>query len=282
LADYEQILCEVSEGLLTLTLNRPDRLNALTTQMRHEILGALEEANADDDVRAIIVTGAGRAFCAGPDMKEAAPFGTGAGDRPVVDLSGRIALRIFDSTKPVIAAINGPAIGVGVGLTLPMDVRIASSSAVMGFAQARRGVMLEACTSWFLPRVVGISQALEWVETGRIFTADDALAGGLVRSVFPPDELLPAARAIALEIAESTAAVAVAVSRQLILRSLGMANPRQAHIVECQLLGEMGPAPDAREGIESFREGRPPRFAGRVSTDLPPSYPWWEEPSEPS
>jgi len=276
-AEYEEILYEVEERVLTVTLNRPERLNALSPQMRGEILDALDRANADDDIRAIIFTGSGRAFCAGADLSGGkATFGSANAEQAKPDESGTIALRIFDSTKPVIAAINGYAIGVGLGLTLPMDIRLSVSSAKMGLVQARRGVMIEACTSWFLPRIVGLSRALEWVTTGRTFTAQEALAGGLVREIFPAEDLLEAARELAREIADNTSAISVAVSRQLLLRSLTMASPVQSHVVESRLLREMGSANDAREGIASYLERRAPQFPDRVTLDLPASYPWWD------
>lgn len=276
---YDEILYSLRDGVATITLNRPERLNALTPRMREEILDALDRAIADNAVRAIVFTGSGRAFCAGPDMGgEAGVFGSPkeSRGRVTVDASGQIALRIFASTKPVIAAINGHAIGVGIGLTLPMDVRLAADTAKMGFLQARRGVMLEACSSWFLPRVVGLPRALEWVTTGRTLSAAEAVAGGLVREALPAEELLPAALELAREIADNTSSVAVAVSRQLLLRSFTLHGPAEAHLIESRLLAEMGGAPDAREGIASFRDRRAPHFPGRIPNDLPASYPWWE------
>jgi enoyl-CoA hydratase/carnithine racemase len=189
-----------------------------------------------------------------------------------------VALRIYASTKPVIAAVNGAALGVGVTMTLPMDVRLASTHARFGFVFARRGIVPEACSSWFLPRVVGISRAAEWCCTGRVFGADEALAGGLVRGVHPPDELLPAAYALAREIADTTAPVSVAVTRQLLWRMLGADHPMQAHRIDSRGLFHLGRSPDVVEGVSAFLEKRPAVFPGRVSTDLPPFYPWWEDP----
>src|ERR671936_2486591 len=229
--DFQQIEYAVDDQILTITLNRPDRLNAFTEQMRAELMQALDQADADDDVRAVIVTGAGRGFCAGADLEAGgATFDRGedAGEVPRAG-GGQLTLRIFESKKPVVAAINGPAVGVGITMTLPMDFRLASDSAKMGFVFTQRGIVPEACSSWFLPRVVGMSQALEWVATGRVFSADEALAGGLVRSVHPAGELLEAARSLAAEIVEHTAPVSVALTRQLLWRMLCADHPMVAH-----------------------------------------------------
>ena len=275
--DYQQIAYDVQDRILTITLDRPDRLNAFTTRMMTEMLDAFDRADADDDVRAIIVTGRGRGFCAGADL------GSGPGTfdyregEEVRDGGGRAALRIFDSTKPVIAAINGPAVGVGITITLAMDVRLASTSARMGFVFARRGIVPEACSSWFLPRVVGISRAMEWVATGRVFPASEALEAGLVRAVLPPGELLPAARALGTEIALNTSALSVALSRQMLWRMLGADHPMEAHKLDSRLVRATGKMADAEEGIASFLQKRPPKFTGRVSTDMPEVYPWWTE-----
>src|SRR3954451_5556281 len=222
--DYEQILTEKSDGILTITLNRPERLNAWTAQMGHELRAAFDDADADDEVRAIIITGAGRGFCAGADLEGGGDTfdyrkrdTAGAAGR---DNGGEFTLRVFDSKKPVIAAINGPAVGVGATMTLPMDIRLAADDARIGFVFARRGIIPEACSSWFLPRVVGISRAMEWVATGRVFNAQEGLEGGLVRSVHPPEELLGAAHALAREIADNTSAVSVACARQMLWRML--------------------------------------------------------------
>jgi enoyl-CoA hydratase/carnithine racemase len=281
-SDFEQIRSETSKGVLTITLDRPERLNAWTAQMGHELRSAFDQADADDDVRAIIVTGAGRAFCAGADL-------SGGGDtfdyrkRDVAGAAGRdnggeFSLRIFQSTKPVIAAINGPAVGVGATMTLPMDVRMAAEDARMGFVFARRGIIPEACSSWFLPRVVGISRAMEWVATGRVFSAQEGLEAGLLRSVHPKDELLAAAQALAQEIAENTAPVSVALARQLMWRMLGAEHPMVAHRADSRGMVARGQSADAVEGVTAFLEKRPAQFPDRVSDGLPETMPWWSEP----
>ena len=275
---YEQILHEVVDGVLTITLHRPEKLNAFTPTMMRELIDAFDRADADDAVRAVIVTGAGRAFCAGADLSG----GGGTFDNTARDTlethrdgGGLVALRIFESKKPVIAAINGPAVGVGITMTLPMDVRLASTEARMGFVFARRGIVPEACSSWFLPRVVGISRAAEWVYTGRIFSAEEALAGGLVSRIVPPADLLATARGLAREIADNTSAVSVALSRQLLWRMLGADHPMEAHQVDSRAIYWMGSSADAREGVAAFLEKRPARFTLRPSADLPGFYPWW-------
>jgi enoyl-CoA hydratase/carnithine racemase len=274
--DYEQIAYHRADRILTITLDRPERLNAFTLTMTEELLDAFDRADADDDVRAVIVTGRGRGFCSGADLGAGGgTFDAGGGVVPR-DAGGRVALRIFESTKPVIAAINGPAVGVGIAMTLPMDVRLASTEARMGFVHTRRGIVPEACSTWFLPRVVGIGWAMEWVATGRVFPASEALEAGLVRAVLPPDELLPAARALASDIADNTSAVSVALSRQMLWRLLGADHPMEAHKLDSRAVHATGRTADAREGVESFLEKRPPRFPGRVSADLPGFYPWWE------
>jgi len=279
--DYNEITYDVADRVATITLDRPDRLNAFTYRMHLEMLDVLDQIDADDDVRAVIVTGRGRGFCAGADLgaggqtfdhSEAAPKGVHR------DEGGLVTLRIFKCTKPVIAAVNGPAVGVGVTMTLPMDVRLASENARFGFVFARRGIVPEAASSWFLPRVVGISQAAEWTYTGRVFPADEALAGGLVRSVHPPDELLPAAHALAQEIVENTSAVSVVLTRQMLWRMLGEPHPMSAHRVDSRAINYMGASADSREGVMAFLEKRAAQFTMRPSTDLPDFYPWWDEP----
>jgi len=259
--DYTEISYDVADRIATLTLNRPDRLNAFTTTMRREIVDALDRSDADDDVRVVIVTGAGRGFCAGADLVGGGDtFAKGGGGDPEGpqriprDAGGLVSLRIFDSKKPVIAAVNGPAVGVGVTMTLPMDIRMASENARFGFVFARRGIVPEAASSYFLPRVVGISQAMEWVYTGRVFDAQEALRGGLVRSVHAPDDLLPAARALAAEIAENTSAVSVALTRQMLWRLLGADHPMEAHRVDSRAIVYTGASDDAREGVEALLE----------------------------
>jgi enoyl-CoA hydratase/carnithine racemase len=268
--DFETLRYDVADGVLTLTLDRPDRMNAFTETMMHELIAAFDAADGDDDVRAVVVTGAGRAFCAGADLER----GGDTFNRPVDaddhrDGGGRVTLRIFESTKPVIAAINGAAVGVGITMTLPMDVRIAAEGAKIGFVFARRGIVPEAASSWFLPRVVGISQAMEWVATGRVFTAEEALAGGLVRSVHPVDRVLDEAHRLAREIAENTAPVSVALARQLLWRMLGAPHPMEAHRADSRAIYARGKSADAVEGVTSFLEKRPARFTDRVSDGLP-------------
>src|SRR5271156_823795 len=279
---FEQIKTELAERVLTITLDRPDRLNAWTAQMGQELRAAFDEADADDDVRAIIVTGAGRGFCAGADLAsggdtfDARKREAVAGARR--DNGGEFSLRIFESTKPVIAAINGPAVGVGATMTLPMDVRLAADDARIGFVFARRGIIPEAASSWFLPRVVGISRAMEWVSTGRVFSAQEALDGGLVRSLHPKDELLDAARALACEIAENTAPVSVALARQLMWRMLGAEHPMLAHRADSRGMLARGQSADAVEGITAFLEKRPANFPDQVSDGPPEIMPWWTTP----
>ena len=277
---YHTLATHLEDRTLTVTLNRPERLNAFTTEMQRELIAAFDEIDANDDVRAVIVTGAGRAFCAGADLgRGGSTFD--AGDQEPSDAhrdgGGQVALRIFECKKPVIAAINGPAVGVGITMTLPMDVRLASSAARIGFVFARRGIVPEAASSWFLPRVVGISQAMEWVATGRIFSAEEALAGRLVSRVLPPEDLLPAARALAKEIAENTSAVSVALSRQMLWRMLGADHPMEAHRLDSRAIFAMGRSKDAFEGVSSFLQKRPPHFPMQVSRDMPPFFPWWKE-----
>ena len=283
--DSEQIRYEVADGVLTITLNRPERLNAFTETMMNELIAAFDASDADDDVRAVIVTGEGRGFCAGADLaKGGETFDwrerAAAGDVPR-DGGGRVVLRIYDSLKPVIAAINGPAVGVGITMTLPMDIRLAAEGAKIGFVFTRRGIVPEACSSWFLPRIVGISQALEWVASGRVFSAEEALAGGLVRSVHPQAKLLDAARALAIEISEHTAPVSVALARRLLWTMLGAEHPMVAHRADSRAMFARGQSDDAREGVTSFLEKREPRFTDRVSDGLPELFPGREEPKYP-
>jgi len=278
---YETLLTELRDGVLTVTLNRPERLNAFTTQMMHDLLALFDAVDADDDVRVVVVTGAGRGFCAGADLGGGGGTFDASRAEPQDehrDGGGRVALRIFACRKPVIAAINGPAVGVGATMTLPMDIRIASEEARFGFVFCRRGIVPEAASSWFLPRVVGISQAMEWVATGRVFPASEALVGGLVSRVVPPSELLTVAHGIAREIAEHTSAVSVALARQMMWRMLGASHPMEAHRVDSKAIWAMGRSPDAYEGVQSFLEKRPPRFTMKVSRDMPDFFPWWTEP----
>jgi enoyl-CoA hydratase/carnithine racemase len=282
--DFEQIRYEVAGGVLTITLDRPDRLNAFTPLMARELIAAFDAADADDDVRAVVVTGAGRGFCAGADLsgggstfdwRERAGAGPDAIPR---DGGGQVVLRIFASAKPVIAAINGPAVGVGATMTLPMDIRLAADDAKLGFVFARRGIVPEACSSWFLPRVVGISRAMEWVATGRVFGAAEALEGGLVRSLHPAGELLGAAQALGREIAENAAPVSVALARRMLWRMLGAEHPMQAHRVDSRAMFARGQSADAAEGVGAFLEKRAAVFPDLVSTGLPDVFPGWEDP----
>jgi enoyl-CoA hydratase/carnithine racemase len=280
---FEEIRYELADRVLTITLNRPDRLNAFTPTMGRELIEAFDRADADDDVRAIIVTGEGRGFCAGADL-------AGGGetfdwrDRQEADEiprdgGGQVVLRIFDLTKPVIAAINGPAVGVGITMTLPMDIRVAAEGTKIGFVFTRRGIVPEACSSWFLPRIVGISKAMEWVASGRVFTAEEAQAGGLVRSVHPQSDVLAAARELAREIADNTSPVSVAISRRLLWRMLGAGHPMEAHRADSRALFSRGQSNDAREGVTSFLEKRPAEFTDRVSDGLPELFPADQEPA---
>jgi enoyl-CoA hydratase/carnithine racemase len=281
---FQEIRYEVADHVLTITLDRPDRLNAFTPTMARELIEAFDRSDSDDDVRAVIVTGAGRGFCAGADLGGGGETfdwrDRDGGDAGVPrDGGGQVTLRIFDSLKPVIAAINGPAVGVGITMTLPMDVRIAASGAKLGFVFARRGIVPEACSSWFLPRLVGISQALEWVATGRVFTAEEGLAGGLVRSVHPAEEVLPAAQALAAEIAAEAAPVSVAVARRLMWTMLGASHPMEAHRADSRAMFARGQSADAFEGVTAFLEKRPAQFTDRVSEGLPELFPGREEPA---
>ncbi len=280
--DFEQITTELADGALTITLNRPERLNAWTATMGREMVAALDAADADDDVRAIIVTGAGRGFCAGADLQAGGETfdyrARGVTDSVPRDNGGELSLRIFESRKPVIAAINGPAVGVGATMTLPMDIRLAADDARMGFVFTRRGIVPEACSSWFLPRVVGISRAMEWVATGRVFSAQEGLEGGLLRSLHPREQLLDAAREIAREIAENTAPVSVALARQLLWRMLGAEHPMIAHRADSRGMFLRGQSADAAEGVTAFLQKRPAQFPDRVSDGLPEIFPGWSAP----
>lgn len=281
---FTEILYDVSDHVATITLHRPEKMNAFTNVMMREVISAFDRTDADDDVRAVIVTGSGKAFCAGADLSMGGKtFAAGGSDVQTKvgvprDGGGLVTLRIFESTKPVIGAINGAAVGVGATMTLPMDIRLASDSARFGFVFARRGIVPEACSSWFLPRAVGISTAAEWCYTGRIFGAAEALERGLVRSVHPGDDLLPMARALATEIADSTAPVSVALTRQMLWRMMGAAHPMEAHRVDSRGIAARGRSADSVEGVTSFLEKRPAVFPDRVSDGLPEIFPDWEAP----
>jgi enoyl-CoA hydratase/carnithine racemase len=290
---YETISYEVADQILTITLNRPDKLNAFNAAMQRELIDAFDHADRDDNVRAIIVTGAGRAFCAGADLTSGADtFDRDAKRGPIrrlangeVDYSdpnardggGQVTLRIFKCLKPVIGAINGAAVGIGVTMQLAMDIRIASESARFGFVFSQRGIVPEAASSWFLPRLVGISQALEWCYTGRVFPAQEALAGRLVSKVVAPDQLIPTARALAREIADKTAPVSIALIRQMMWRMLGADDPMEAHKVDSRGIYARGRSDDVKEGVVSFLEKRPAKFTNTVSKDMPSYFPWWDE-----
>jgi enoyl-CoA hydratase/carnithine racemase len=287
---FETLLYAVEEGIATITLNRPDKLNAFNTQMMKDMIAAFDATDADDNVRVVIVTGAGRGFCAGADLAGGAQTfdyeARGGEDRAARtregvqrDGGGLLTLRIFESLKPVIAAVNGPAVGVGVTMQLAMDIRMASTAARYGFVFARRGLNPEAASSWFLPHLVGVQTALEWCYTGRVFPAQEAFDKGLVRSLHEPDDLLPAARALAREIADNTAPVSVALTRQLIWRMAGAAHPMEAHRADSRGIQARGASPDAREGVMSFLEKRPAVYPDKVSTDLPDIWPHWTAPS---
>ena len=282
--DFQDILLDIKDGIATITLNRPDKLNAFTGRMMYEIIAALDITDADDDVKVVIFTGAGRAFCAGADLSSGGDtFAKGGSDVQTKqgvprDGGGLVSLRIYESLKPVIGVINGPAVGVGVTMTLPMDFRLASDTAKFGFVFAKRGIVPEACSSYFLPRLVGISQATEWVFTGRVFPASEALAGGLVRSVHAPDDLMAAAVAIAREIADNTAPVSVAMSRKMLWNMLGASHPMEAHRADSRGIQQRGRSADSKEGVVSFLEKRAAVYPDKVSGGLPDIFPGWEEP----
>ena len=289
LPDLQTLCYEVADGIATITLHRPDKLNAFTARMREELIAAFDETDADDAVRAVIVTGAGRAFCAGADLSGGAQTfdfdarGDAARDALRVgelyrDGGGTVTLRIFNSLKPVIGAINGAAVGIGVTMQLAMDLRLASTEARFGFVFARRGITPEAASTWFLSRLVGMQTALEWCFTGRVFAAQEALERGLVRSLHAPDELLPAARRLAREIADHTAPVAVALTRQMLWRMAGESHPMMAHRVDSRGIQSRGRSGDVREGVSAFLSKRAPVFPDRVSSDMPDFFPWWTEP----
>ncbi len=283
---FETLIYSVEDGVATVTLNRPAKLNAFNQQMMLDMVAVFDVTDRDDDVRAVIVTGAGRAFCAGADLSAGA--GTfdydrrdgGAADGGAVhrDSGGLLTLRIFESLKPVIAAVNGPAVGIGATMQLAMDIRLASNEARYGFVFARRGLNPEAASSWFLPHLVGVQTALEWCFTGRIFPAQEACDRGLVRSLHAPDELLPAARSLAREIADNASPVSVALTRQLIWRMAGASHPMEAHRADSRGIQARGKSGDAREGVTSFLEKRPAGFPDKVSTDLPDIWPQWRAP----
>jgi enoyl-CoA hydratase/carnithine racemase len=279
--DYQGIVCRLDHGVLMVTINRPERLNAIDTLTMNELTNAFSRADTDDDVRVVIVTGEGRAFCAGGDLSTGAKtFDAVAMDRATsvednVETGGPMAMGVFRNRKPFIAAINGPAVGIGLTMTLPMDVRLATPDAKLSMTFVRRGIVPDACATWFLPRLVGLSRALDWTCSGRTFTGKEAYEAGLVQSLHSSDEIVAAAEEIAREIVRWTPPVAVAVARQLILRMSGAAHPMDAYDVDSKAIFEMGRSHDAAEGVMAFLEKRPPVFTGKVTTDMPSVYPWW-------
>lgn len=293
---YKEIRTEVKDQILTLTLRRPEKLNAFTATMMKEMIDVFTRVNDDDDVRAVVVTGEGRAFCAGADLSAGANTfdATKRSDRPernagsadTVDFSdervrdggGRVTLAIYECLKPVIAAVNGPAVGIGATMQLAMDIRLASDTARFGFVFSRRGIVPEACSSWFLPRIVGLPQALEWCYSGRVFPAAEALKGGLVSEVLPPDQLLPRAYELAAEIRDNTSPVSVALIRQMMWRLAATDHPMEAHKIDSRGIYARGASADVREGVMSFLEKRAPHFPDKVSADMPRYFPWWDEP----
>jgi enoyl-CoA hydratase/carnithine racemase len=277
---FEQIRYEKEKGIGLITLNRPEKLNAYTSLMNRELIQALDQADEDDEVRVLIFTGAGRGFCAGADLSAGGGSAFSYKEEPIDtfrDGGGILNLRIFEMKKPVIAAINGPAVGIGATMTLPMDIRLASESARMGFVFTRRAIAPDGCCTWFLPRVVGIGQAAEWLISGRVFSAQEALQTGLIHRVLPADDLLPAAMEKAREIVENTSSISVALTKQLVWRMLGAQHPMEAHRVESKAVYFMGGSDDCREGVSAFLEKRKPNFPMKLSRDLPDFYPWWPE-----
>ena len=277
---FELIKYEKEKGIGLITLNRPDKLNAFTSLMGQELIQVLDQADEDDEVRVLVFTGAGKGFCAGADLSPGggSAFSYKAEPRDEFrDGGGVLNLRIFEMKKPVIAAINGPAVGIGATMTLPMDIRLASESARMGFVFTRRAIAPDGCCTWFLPRVVGIGQAAEWLISGRVFSAQEALQSGLVHRLLPADDLLPAAMEKAREIVENTSSISVALTKQMVWRMLGADHPMEAHRVESKAVYFMSSSDDCREGVNAFLEKRKPDFPMKLSRDLPDFYPWWPE-----
>ncbi len=285
--DFETILYSVDDGIATITLNRPDRMNAMTGRMIHDLLQAFDLTDADDDVRCVIFTGAGRAFCAGADLGSGAAFDYGSLADPDIektrvgdiyrDGAGLVTMRMYESLKPIIAAINGVAVGAGATMPLAADIRLASTTARFGLVFARRGIIPDGAATWFLPKLVGLQTSLEWCMTGRVFPAQEALEKGLVRSLHAPEDLLSAARELAREIADNTAPVSIALTRQMLWRMAGADHPMEAHIADSRAIQSRGASADAREGVSSFLEKRPPSYPNRVSSDLPDPYTKWRE-----
>lgn len=284
--NYETLLYDIQDRVLTITLNRPERMNAFNGRMADELIHAFDQADADDEVKVVIVTGAGRGFCAGSDLEKGGDTwnkhadyiaAQSASERYVGDGGGRVTRRIFDFNKPVIAAINGPAVGVGLTMTLAMDIRIAAANVKLGFVFAGRGIVPEACSSWFLPRIVGISKALEWCYSSRVFKSEEGLAAGLLRSVHEANDLLPTARALAKEFIDNSSAVSIAMVRHMMWRMLNAPHPIDAHEIDTAAIASLGKSADAKEGISAFLEKRPAQFKDRVSSDMPKVFPWWTD-----
>jgi len=287
---FETILYEIEKNILTITLNRPDRLNAFNGQMMDDLIEAVKLAGEDDEVRVVIVTGSGRGFCAGADLSSGAnTFNRDVrnnkgestfrdeGIEWIRDGGGRTTLAFYECSKPMIAAINGPAVGVGITMTLPMDIRLASDQAKIGFVFARRGLVPEAASSWFLPRIVGISKALEWTYSGKVFDAEEALSGGLIRSIHPGNSVYAEAVKIAEEIIQNTSPVSIAMTRHMLWKMLGADHPMEAHKIDSRAIYELGRGKDVKEGVDSFLEKREAKFQSKVSKDMPPFYPWWKD-----
>jgi len=290
---FTTIKYEVANGIAIITLNRPEVYNAMTSVISNELISAFDLTDADDEVRVVIVTGAGKAFCSGADLSKGADIfdrskqtegrtvartldDSGAfdySDESIRDGGGKLALRIYQSLKPIIGAVNGVGVGVGAAMLLPMDICIASEKARLGFVYARRGIVFECCASWFLPRIVGIAKALEWSFSGPILQADELLQDRLVSKVVPADELMPAALAVAQEMVDNTAPVSIALMRQMAWQRLGMTHPMDAHKIESRGICTWGKSADAKEGVQSFIEKRPPQFPGKVSSDMPDFFP---------
>jgi enoyl-CoA hydratase/carnithine racemase len=284
--NYETLRYEVADRILTLTLNRPERMNAFNGRMADELIDAFDQADADDDIKVVIVTGAGRAFCAGSDLEKGGDTWSrhaehiaaqSTAQKYVGDGGGRVTRRIYDFNKPVIAAINGAAVGVGLTMTLAMDIRMAVTGAKLGFVFAARGIVPEACSSWFLPRIVGISKALEWCYSARVFRSEEALEAGLLRSLHAPEDLLPAARALAKEFIDNSSAVSIAFVRHMMWRMMSAPHPIDAHEIDTAAIAALGKSADAKEGISAFLEKRPAKFTDRVSKDMPSFFPWWTD-----
>jgi enoyl-CoA hydratase/carnithine racemase len=284
--NYEQLRYEVEGRILTITLNRPDRMNAFTGRMCDELIAAFDSADSDDNIKVVIVTGAGRAFCAGADLERGGETwgkhsehlaAQAASERYVGDGGGRVTRRIFDFNKPVIAAINGAAVGVGITMTLAMDIRLAVPNAKLGFVFAGRGIIPEACSSWFLPRLVGISKALEWCYSARVFKSEEGLQAGLLRSLHESDALLPAARMLAQEFIDNASSISIAMTRHMMWRMLSAPHPIDAHEVDTAAIAALGKSADAKEGIGAFLEKRKANFADRVSKNMPACFPWWKD-----